>query len=64
MKKNGLNEPVFEEDHERWLTKCVADKFFTLRLFTYGTNYCHKVIQAGQASRRHELTKLVLFKNQ
>ena len=60
----GLNEPVFEEDHERWLTKCVADKFFTLRLFTYGKNYCQKVIQAGQASRRHELTKLVLFKNQ
>ena len=60
----GLNEPVFEEDHERWLTKCIAEKFFTLRLFTYGKKYCQKVNQAGQASERHRLTKSFLFKNQ
>ena len=48
----GLNEPVFEEDHERWLTKCIADKFFTLRLFTYGKKNCQKVIQTGQGSER------------
>ena len=46
----GFNEPVFEEDHKRWLTKFIAEKFFTLRLFTYGKRYCQKVIQAGQAS--------------
>ena len=60
----GFNEPVLEEDHERWLTKCIAQKFFTLRLFTYCKKYCQKVIHAGQASERHRLTKLFLFKNQ
>ena len=48
----GLNEPIFEEDHEHWLTKCIADKFLTQRLFTYGKKYCQKVIQAGQGSER------------
>eukprot|EP00794_Sanderia_malayensis_P014516 gene14516-16022_t len=52
------------EEHERWLTKCVADRYFTLRLYTYGKDYCQRVILKGKASRRHELTKLVHFKNQ
>ena len=60
----GLNEIVFEENHERWLTKCVADKYFKIRLFTFGKSYGDKVIEAGKGSQRHQLTKLILFKNQ
>eukprot|EP00794_Sanderia_malayensis_P013460 gene13460-14847_t len=60
----GLNEILFEEEYERWLTKCVADRYFLLRLYTYGKDYCQWVILEGKASRRHKLMKLVHFKNQ
>ena len=35
----GLNESVFEEDHRSALIKLVADKYFTLRIFTYAKRY-------------------------
>ena len=31
---SGLNEIVFGENHERWLTKCDADKYLNIRPFT------------------------------
>ena len=60
----GLNEIVFEEDHEKWLTKCVANKYFTIRLLTFGKSYGERVIEDGKESQRNQLTKLILFKNQ
>ena len=59
-----MNEVVFDEDHRMKLIKYTAEKYFTLRLFTYGKRYCHTVIQNGQQSDRFHLTKLILFRNQ
>ena len=60
----GLNESVFEDDHRFALKKLVADKYFTLRLFTYAKRYQETVITKGQPCDRHKLTKSILFKNQ
>ena len=62
--EQGMNESVFEDDHRVKLIKYTADKYFTLRLFTYGKRYCETVVQNGQPSDRYQLTKLILFKNQ
>ena len=59
----GLNESVFEEDHRSALIKLVADKYFTLRIFTYAKRYQETVVTKGQPSDRHKLTKSILFKN-
>ena len=60
----GVNESVFEEDHRSALIKLVADKYLTLRIFTYGKRYQESVVTKGQPSDRHKLTKSILFKNQ
>ena len=58
----GLHKVVFEEDHERWLTKCVTYKYVTIRLFTFGKSYGKRVIEDGKGSQRHQLTQLLLVK--
>jgi hypothetical protein len=60
----GMNEVGLDEDHRMKLMKYVANKYFMLRLFTYGKRYCQSVIQNGKQSDRFHLTKLILFKNQ
>ena len=60
----GMNEVVFDEDHRMKLIKYTAEKYFTLRFFTYGKRYSQTVIQNGQQSDRFHLTKLILFRNQ
>ena len=60
----GMNEVVFDEDHRMKLIKYTAEKYFTLRLFTYGKRYSQTVIQNGQQSDRFHLTKLIFFRNQ
>jgi hypothetical protein len=60
----GANEDMVEDDHQVKLIKWTADKYFTLRLFTYGKHYSETVIQNGMPSHRHHLNKLILFKNQ
>ena len=62
--KQGLNENIFENDHKSTLIKLTADRFFTLRLFTYGKLYNNTVVTNGQSSSRHQLTKLILFRNE
>ena len=62
--EQGLNENVFEDDHKSTLIKLKADRFFTLRLFTYGKRYNDTVVTNGQSSSRHQLTKLILFRNE
>ena len=52
------------DDHRVKLIKHTADRYFTLRLFTYGKRHCETVLQEGKPSDRHHLTKLILFKNQ
>lgn len=63
------SESVFEDhkgenDHQLNLIKWTADKYFTLRLFTYGKHFSETVGQNGMPSSRHQLNKLILFNNQ
>ena len=60
----GLNENLFEEDHRSTLIKSIAERYFTLRLFTYGKRYNNSVVKNGQPGDRHKLTKLILFRNE
>ena len=62
--EEDTNERVFEDDHRTKLVKLTADRYFTIRLFTYGKHYNESVVAKGQTSERHRLTKLILFKNQ
>ncbi|CAB3983915.1 Hypothetical predicted protein [Paramuricea clavata] len=61
--QEGANENVFEDDHRTLLIKLTADKYFTLRLFTYSKRYNETVVTEGKPSNRHKLTKLILFRN-
>ena len=54
----ATNEPLLEEDHQH-----TANKYFSLRLFTYAKAYCETVVQNGQVSDRFQ-RKFILFKNQ
>ena len=60
----GLNADVEENDHQIKLIKWTSDKYFTLRLFTYGKHFSETVVQNGMPSARHQLNKLILFRNQ
>lgn len=62
--EDGANESLVEDDHKTTLIKCTANKFFTLRLYTYGKKYEKKVIHQGKQSDRHRLNKLILFNNE
>ena len=62
--EEGTNEILVEDDHRMKLVKCTADKYLTLRLFTFGKHYTEQTVQNGTPSDRHQLTKLILFKNQ
>jgi hypothetical protein len=55
---------VFEDDHRTLLIKLTADKYFTLRLFTYSKRYNETVVTKGKPSERYQLTKLILLRNQ
>ena len=51
-----LHEKSLGDGHRMKLTKHVTDKYFILPLFSYGKQYCQKVIKKGEPSRRHQLT--------
>ena len=59
----GAHDNIFEENHRSSFLKLTAERYFTLRLFTYGKRYNDKVVN-GQPSIRHQLTKMILFQNQ
>ena len=42
--EQGLNENVFKDDQKSTLIKLTADRFFTLRLFTYRKRYNDTVV--------------------
>ena len=62
--EDGDNEAIVEDDHNTQLTKRVADKYFTLRLFDYGKKYTREIVNNGKQSDRHRLNKLTLFNNE
>ena len=57
-------EILVEEDHITKLTKFIADKYFTIRLFNFGKKYTQEIANDGKPSDRHRLNKLILFNNQ
>ena len=62
--EEGDNELLVEDDHRTKLIKYTADKYFTLRLFTFGKKHTNQVVNEGKQSDRHRLNKLTLFRNQ
>ena len=50
----GANEDMVENDHQVKLIKWTADKYYSLRLFTYGKHYTKSVIRNGMPSDRHK----------
>lgn len=62
--EEGVNEIFVEDDHKLKLVKCIADKYFTLRLFNFGQKYLNEIVNKGEQSDRHRLNKLTLFNNQ
>ena len=58
---DGDNEAVVEDDYRTQLTKRVAVKYFTLRLFNYGKKYTIEIINKGKQSDRHRLNKLTFL---
>lgn len=62
--EKGMNEVVVEDEHTTKLIKCIADKYFTLRLYNMGKKYTREVINGGKQSDRHRFNKLTLFNNQ
>ena len=59
--EDGNNEALVEVDHRMKLMKCVADKYFTLRLYNFGKRCTREIPNNGKQSDRHRLT---LFSNQ
>ena len=62
--EDGFNELLLEDDHCTQLTKFVADKYLTLRLFNFGKKFTKEIVNKGKQSVRHSLNKLILFSNQ
>ena len=53
-----------ECDHLSPLVKLVTQKYFSLRIKTYGKRFSQMVVHKNQPSLRHELTETILFGNQ
>ena len=62
--EDGDNEILVEDDHKMKLMKCTVDKYFTLRLFTFGKKYNKEIVNGGKQSDHHKLNKLILFNNE
>ena len=54
---------ITSDDHITQLVKTISSKYLHLRLKTYGKRYTREIINKSQASLRHQLLKLTLFKN-
>ena len=53
----------FEDDHLTQIVKRISNKYLTMRLHTYGKRYTREIVNKDSPSVRHQLTKLILFKN-
>ena len=54
---------ITSDDHITQLVKTISSKYLHLRLNTYGKRYTREIINKSQASLRHQLLKLTMFKN-
>ena len=60
----GLNANMEENEHQIKLIKWTSDKYFTMRLLTYGKHFSETVVHSVMPSARHHLNKLILFRKQ
>ena len=58
------NDPGFEDSHIMQIIKEVSRRYLTLRLQTYAKFYNRVIVHKSEASIRHKMTKIVIFKNQ
>eukprot|EP00795_Rhopilema_esculentum_P001055 gene1055-15385_t len=56
-------EPGFQDDHLAQLVKKVSIRYLTMRLQTYGKRYTRQIVNSNTPSVRHQMNKLILFKN-
>ena len=56
-------DPGFEDDHLTQLVKKIANKYLSIRLHTYAKRYTRETVNKNNPSARHQMNKLVLFKN-
>ena len=54
---------ITSDDHITQLVITIYSKYLHIRLNTYGKRYTREIINKSQASLRHQLLKLTLFKN-
>ena len=56
---------AFEDDHLTQVVKRISHKYLTMtmHLHTYGKRYTREVVDKDSPIVRHQLTKLILFKN-
>ena len=54
---------ITSHDHITQLVKTISSKYLHLRFNTYGKRYTREMINKSQASLKHQLLKLTLFKN-
>ena len=57
------NDPVFEDDHLTQIVKKLCEKYLLLRMQTYAKQYTRQIVLKNTPSERHQMNKLVLFKN-
>ena len=57
------NNPLFEDDHLTQIVKKLCEKYLLLRMQTYAKQYTRQIVLKNTPSVRHQMNKLVFFKN-
>ena len=57
------NDPLFEDDHLAQIVKKICERYLLLRMQTYAKQYTRQIVLQNTPSLRHQMNKLVLFKN-
>ena len=65
MSEHFFDHTIGEEyDHVTSLLSLVVQKYLNMRLKTYAKKYSEMIVHKNMPSTRHQLTKLILFRNQ
>ena len=65
MSKHFFDHTIGEEhDHVTSLLRLVFQKYLNMRLKTYAKKYSEMIVHKNMPSTMHQLTKLILFRNQ
>ena len=55
------NDAVVEDDGNTQLTTIITEKYFTLRLFSYGKKYTREIVNKDKRSDGHKLGGLTFI---